>query len=195
MILYDIQTVCREHAELERQAIREGKEHQVELHSPNLTIRYSEHPLWTAGALAQRERIEHIATRALHEYAGDLVEIGAWLGQTTVCLARAAQVYARKVIVIDPYEDGTQNCGGQEYDFFADMVAPFGDTVQHVRLRSQDQRVKDFLRAQEIAFAFVDGLHTYTAALDDLNTVSHAKVIALDDMFMAPVALAFDDFQ
>jgi hypothetical protein len=74
--------------------------------------------LVTKGAVRQRDRLSWVAEWRARTYPGDFVEIGAYMGETTVRLAQVAQAYGRRVIVVDPWQVGTQNCEGHEYDIF-----------------------------------------------------------------------------
>lgn len=157
-------------------------------------ILFRQYAIWQAGAEYQAERIQTAATFAML-CPGDLVEIGALLGDTTVVLAPIARKYGRKVLVIDPYETGSQDCGGEEYEFWLERTEPYRDVIEHWRLPSQNPEAVRQLKNRKIAFAFVDGLHSYEGALSDLHAVAHASIIAVDDMNMATCRLAFDEFR
>lgn len=147
------------------------------------------------GAMYQRDRIEEGARWACEQFPGDLVEIGCLNGSTTERLAKVALKFGRRVIAIDPWEIGTQNCQGGEYENFCRSIKAYTDDVEVLRLRSDDPRVINFLLDRDVAFAFVDGLHTFAGALGDLRAVKHAGVIALDDTrAMQEVQLALEMF-
>jgi len=139
---------------------------------------------WKKGAWHQRDRVKAIAQAMVRLYYGDLVEIGCYKGDTTYHLATAALAspYSR-VFAVDPWEPGTQNCTGSEYAQFQKTLRLGGQRSRVVvlRTRSDDPIVRVALETP-LAFAFVDGLHTYEAATNDIEIVSHARVIAVDDI-------------
>lgn len=140
--------------------------------------------IYSRGANKQRERIWLVAEQCAKACPGDFVEIGAYHGETTVGLCRVAKRYGRRVIVIDPYELGTQNIDtGNEYQTFLNNTSEFRDLIDHYKMSSLDPHVIEMLKTRQLCFAFVDGLHTYEAAISDLQAVSHTKgIVALDDV-------------
>lgn len=140
--------------------------------------------IYSRGATKQRERIWHIAEQCAKAYSGDLVEIGAYHGETTVGLCQIAKLHGKRVIVVDPYEAGTQNIEtGEEYQTFLNNTSEFKDLIDHYKLSSLDPQAITALKARDLCFSFVDGLHNYEAASSDLKTVSHTNgIIALDDV-------------
>lgn len=133
------------------------------------------------GAFYQRDRIAAGARWAVSKYAGDLVEIGCLHGSTTVRLAEVARIAKRRVIAIDPFEAGTQNVEPNTFEIYQRTTAPYADVIDFMRMRSDDPRVLEELASRKLAFAFIDGLHTFEAARIDLCLTAHAKIIALDD--------------
>ena len=129
-----------------------------------------------------RERLTAIARAACEHYAGDLLEIGGYTGETTKLLAEIAREYGRRVLVVDPWEIGTHNCCGREYPQFLRNTLPYADIVDVVRLPSQHENAFNAMRGRVLAFAFVDGLHTYDGAASDLFACDHAAVICMDDI-------------
>lgn len=145
------------------------------------------------GSEGQRDRIYELAMVLLTaNRRRDLVEIGCLNGSTTQRLAIAAREMNRKVVAIDPWTIGTQNCNGGEYENFMEAIEPFKEYVDVVRLRSDDPAVRPHIPKQ-LAMAFVDGLHTYEAALQDILMVQHAEVIVVDDVGMEEVHRALED--
>ena len=134
------------------------------------------------GSTYLRERIATIAERCARDWEGDLVEIGCLNGSATVLLARVARLYNRRVIAIDPWQIGTQNCDGGEYEIFAKTIFEHRDIVDVLRLDSRDVQVKDYLAKRELCFGYVDGLHTYEAAKIDIANCSHARIVCVDDL-------------
>lgn len=129
-----------------------------------------------------RERIRRIAAFACEHYDGDLLEIGGYTGETTKLLASVAREYGRRVLVVDPWKAGTQNCCGREYPQFLKNTLPYADIVDVVRLESQHENAVSAIRGRALAFAFVDGLHTYEAAGSDVAACDHAAIICMDDI-------------
>jgi hypothetical protein len=141
---------------------------------------FKQEKYWTWGCEQQRARTAWIADYCAR-WPGDLCEIGCYTGGNTKILAQTARKYGRRVIAVDPWEPGTQDCQGGEYEIFMRNMKPFLDVLDIVRLPSQDQRAIDILASAKLCFAIVDGLHTYEGCLSDIRAVSHARVIMIDD--------------
>jgi hypothetical protein len=133
-----------------------------------------------------RDRYAYVARSACAQYPGALVEIGAYEGKTTIRLLEIAQRYDREMIVVDPWTPGVQQCGKMTYEAFARRTAPWIDRMTVIQKKSQDPGVIVTLGDGDIAFALVDGLHTYDACRTDIESVSHAGIIAVDDLWTFP---------
>ena len=140
------------------------------------------------GSFKQRDRLAMVAEECCKRTnSGDIIEIGCYLGETTVRLAEVARKYNRRVIAVDPWQKGTQNCTGIEYDTFLRNTRNFHDIIDIVRLSSLSKEAKDIIRDRELCFAYVDGLHTPSAMTSDIKSVLHCKcVIAVDDLSWSP---------
>jgi hypothetical protein len=90
----------------------------------------------------QRERIKYIAEYCCKNFKGDLIEIGAHVGETTIILCEVAKEYNRRVIVVDPWELGTQNCNGGEYDRFINNTK---DCIEYIDMY-RESSISDELR-------------------------------------------------
>jgi predicted O-methyltransferase YrrM len=134
------------------------------------------------GSTYLRERLTIVAERMARDQAGDLLEIGCLNGSTTVRLAQVARLHGRRVIAVDPWEPGTQNCTGAEYGQFLTAIAPYADIVDVVRKDSRDPDAIAYIKARPLCFAFVDGLHEYQACLSDIWACHHAHLIVVDDI-------------
>ena len=138
---------------------------------------------WSHGSVQFWDRILTIAAYCLKYFAGDIAEIGCFTGATTRALATLAKAYDRRVIAVDPWEPGTQNCEGWEYEAFLQNTKEFTDRIDVLRKDSRDKEVVKYLKARTLAFALVDGLHEHEACLSDINAVGHCQgVIAVDDI-------------
>lgn len=147
---------------------------------------------WVHGGEQQRERLERVADWCAAMMPGDLVEIGCYTGGTTVRLAKVARRYGRRVLAVDPWQSGVQECKDGDYERFLENIKPYQDVVDVLRLPSQHERVQAATKDRGLCFAFVDGLHTCEAALGDILSVAHAQVIAVDDMlYHAGIRSAF----
>ena len=140
------------------------------------------------GSSFQRERLVWMANWSANHFAGDIVEIGCRLGLTTILLAEVARRHQRRVIVVDPWEEGvfdnvTDKESSAAYPEFLKNTSEFSDIIDVVKMSSLEGEAKEKLRKRELSFSFVDGLHTYEACLCDILAVGHTKgVIAVDDI-------------
>lgn len=148
---------------------------------------------WGWGSCQQRQRLYAVSRLCAAKFPGDIVEIGCRRGETTIELARIARENGRRVIAVDPWEVGRQNCDDDsEYQEFAKNTAQWADVIDVVRFPSQDTRVIRVLAELPLCFAFIDGLHTYDGCCSDIMAVSHCPVIAVDDTLWNPyVMMAF----
>jgi hypothetical protein len=85
--------------------------------------------MYVFGGSLQRQRIENFARWSAARYPGDFVEIGAYRGETSRRLAQAAAETGRRLIVIDPWMIGGQDCEGTEHQQFLDNIAPWKEHV------------------------------------------------------------------
>jgi len=142
-----------------------------------------------------RKRLLEVADFCSRNHEGDLLEIGCFRGDTTVGLAEIAKKYNRKVIGVDPWPGKWQGHGSEsDFQKFLENIEGYKDQVQVIRLSSLSKEAKQIIKSRKLCFAYIDGLHTYSACLSDIKTVSHVKgVIAVDDIFhVAELLLAFE---
>jgi len=140
-------------------------------------------PTHIQGATFQRERLEKIVEYCCNNFEGDLIEIGAFIGLTTAVLGKVCQKYNRKLIVVDPWEKGTQACDGWEYDQFIKNTESIKDVLIIYRASSIEKNTIEFIKNQTLCFAFVDGLHTPVGVTTDIESVKHCKgIVAVDDI-------------
>lgn len=137
---------------------------------------------WTWGCLQQRERLRVVAEHCALMWPGDLVEIGCYTGGGVVAMAKIAQEHGHRVIAIDPWETGTQDCEGWEHEAFCRNIEPYRDIVDVWRAPSRATWIRASLAHRRLCFAVIDGRHTYEAALSDILITSHAAVVAVDDV-------------
>lgn len=129
--------------------------------------------------------IQEIAEYAC-QFDGDLAEIGAGEGNTTLILLSLAEKYGKKVLVVDPFEQGWHEMPesyGKGYpkstfDNTVDGKEEFLSLCKHNSLSAEAETFLDV----PLCFVFVDGLQYKGAVLNDLKNVSHAKVIVVDDI-------------
>lgn len=124
---------------------------------------------------------------ALQNHDGDIVEIGAGLGETTKLLLELAAKYDRKVYVIDPFESGWKDMPhdyGRPYTLsgFHANVHNHKDRLVIHQINSLSEKADTICRGISISFAFIDGLQYKGAVLNDLVICDHAHLICVDDM-------------
>jgi hypothetical protein len=140
-----------------------------------------------------RERLREMAFQATIESPGDILEIGAHIGLTTIVLLHVAERTGRRVIVVDPWETGTPGCRGFEHEEFLERVRPWKDLLTVHRVRSDNPQVVETIKATSLCFALVDGLHTHDVCLEDIQNVSHSHLIVVDDTHLKAVSKALQD--
>lgn len=135
------------------------------------------------GALENRSRIRKVAEFCAKTWPGDLAEIGLGHGKTTTILAEIARKYGRRVIGIDPFSVMGTGWGDNYYDVFLENTEPWRETIDLIKRSSMDPEVITTIKARDLCFAYVDGLHTYEACFSDILSVGHCKgIIAVDDI-------------
>ena len=134
------------------------------------------------GMVDLRLRLGKACELALLNYEGDILEIGAHIGRSTVILAALAKKYNRKVIVIDPW-DGRQEGNESVYQTFKQNTKEFEDIIEINRLDSMSDEAKTIIKENKFAFCWIDGLHTVEACKSDIDSCSTQKgIIAVDDL-------------
>jgi hypothetical protein len=135
--------------------------------------------------------------RLLPSVEGDILEIGALTGTTTKVLCETAKKFNRQVFVVDPW-NGSEAGGEEQYNIFKERTQGY-DNLTVIRLDSNSPEAVEKIQQLKLAFGFVDGLHTFSYALKDLQSVEKAIVrggiICLDDINLGEVKRAADEFK
>jgi hypothetical protein len=136
--------------------------------------------------------VVEVARVALMNCEGDLVEIGAHVGRTTIRLLELAEQYDRRVLVVDPWEKGTQNCRGHERSKFLERTERLAHRLDVVRAESESmEAIAALIDRRPLALALVDGLHVYRAAKNDIYATMNASIVCVDDLDMPEVLQAY----
>lgn len=129
-----------------------------------------------------RLRVAKACEIAVKHFKGNIVEIGAMKGLTTRMFCEIARKNNRRVVVVDPWIAGTQNCEGHEYEAFLKNTEEYKDVLTVLRHRSDHLLVWKYMADLDIAFCFVDGLHMPEVMSQDVRMTAHAKMICCDDI-------------
>lgn len=142
--------------------------------------------------------IGKVEARFLYRMArrkGDLVEIGCWMGRSTVVLQLAAQVWGAQLTTIDPF--GRENMpaeplGGAKWrpeatkEKWEANLRKCGVPIPELFAMASDE-ARPLYGDREIAMVFIDGLHTQAQVRRDLQNwaplVKKTGYLALHDMF------------
>lgn len=148
---------------------------------------------WSHGTIQHTARVMAVAEYA-SRFPGDFCEIGCMAGATTSGLGAIAKAAGKRVIAIDPWETGTQNCEGWEYEAFLENTAQVADVIDVLRATSQSREAVGMVLARTLCFAFVDGSHEYEDCRSDIMLVSQAPIVCVDDwLWSAAVKMAFEE--
>ena len=128
--------------------------------------------------------INFLQQRNIHQLAGDLVEIGAFMGGGTVKLAGYAGKHNRKVYVVDVFEpalDQTVSRGGMTaqtvYEAFLEgrsMWEVYQEATRdfnNIVTIHQDSKKVSFREQQQFIFGFIDGCHEESYVYSDFHLI------------------------
>lgn len=145
---------------------------------------------WAYGSIYNRQRLAEVCAWSVERHAGDVLEIGVYVGATSLVLAPSCAKYRRQLLLIDPWEEGTTGVDSSTFpEITAQNLKPFGDTVQILQMRSQDPKAIELMRSHQFAFAYIDGSHLAKDLAVDLHTVLPLTtgVVGIDDWFLPEV--------
>lgn len=138
------------------------------------------------GCRNQRERIKRVCELAVSNLEGDILEIGCHIGLTTRILCEIARKHNRKVIVVDPW-NGQQEGNQSVYEVFLQNTKEYEDVLEINRVSSFSREGKDVISRNKFAFCWIDGLHTYEACKQDIDSCApHNAILAVDDLKWLP---------
>lgn len=125
-------------------------------------------------------RLMFVADRCAREWRqGELAEIGAGAGGTTVKLAAAARKWGRRVIVIETWDAGAEGYREEDREIFDGSTLPYRDIVEVLRLSPLSVQAVTGLAIRPLCFAYVGGPSQYEAVIADIAAVGHAPVVAV----------------
>ena len=146
-------------------------------------------PLHSLGCKNQRERLKSICELSLQNFEGNILEIGCHIGLTTKIYCELARKYNRKVVVVDPW-NGQQQGDQNIYEQFLTNTKEYEDVLLIHRVSSFAPEGKNIITKGEFAFCWIDGLHTYDACKQDIESCSKQKgILAVDDLRWLPPLL------
>jgi predicted O-methyltransferase YrrM len=128
---------------------------------------------------------------------GDVLEIGAFIGNTTKMFSKALENNInKKIYVLDPY-NGQQEGNDNVYSQFKQNTNELINLI-HYREKSQSDFAINFMKKNRFMYVFVDGLHTYEGCFHDMlniaDNLSIGGVICLDDTNVIEIKKALSDF-
>lgn len=142
------------------------------------------HHSW--GCKNQRQRLRLVCELALDNYEGDILEIGCHVGLTTSIFCEIAKEKGRKVVVIDPW-NGQQEGNQTVYEKFLENTSGHEDVLEVNRLSSFSIEGKKLIKSGKFAFCWIDGLHTYHACSEDIDSCAGQEgILAVDDLRWLP---------
>ena len=157
------------------------------------------------GFLPDDEGLALYAAAVTAEADGPLLEVGSWMGKSTLYLAGAARARGSKVVTVDHHRGSEEHQPGWEYHD-ASLVDPdVGriDTLPHFRRTTATAGVEDVVVAvvapsetlaqlwsTPLAFLFLDGSHTDESAQRDYASwsphLAAGGTLAIHDVFPDP---------
>lgn len=128
--------------------------------------------------------IDFLEQRALCKLAGDMVEIGAYMGRGTAKLAKLAQRYGKKVYAVDVFDPSLDKTlsksgirAGDVYEAFLrgrSMLEVYRESTRgfdNIVTMREDSRKVRFPRGQKFMFGFIDGCHQQSYVENDFHTI------------------------
>lgn len=147
-----------------------------------------------------------VCSKLIETFGGNIIEIGAGVGESTAKFLEISREYNVKTIVIDPFEDGWDEMPpsyGRPYPYstFVKNTLFCKDNLILHKVSSQTDGLIELLQNEiPYSFSFVDGLQYDWAVLNDLNLMDSLKcrVICVDDYErltdVSQVRIAVDEF-
>ncbi|MGC6471610.1 MAG: class I SAM-dependent methyltransferase [Parvibaculales bacterium] len=139
------------------------------------------------------------------EVNGPAVEIGSYCGKSTVYLGTACRVTGRQLVAVDHHYGSEENQPGEGYfdPELADAATGGMSSLAHFRETMRRAKLEDVvvpivapssqaapLITQALAFVFIDGGHSMSAAFDDYRLwtgkLAPGGVLAIHDVFPNP---------
>lgn len=139
------------------------------------------------GSAQNRPRLKSVAEYCIERWPGDIIEIGLGHGRTTMIFAEIARACGRRVIGVDPFDvrTGFGDNRSEQFNIYTKNTRPWQDTIDLIKESSLVPETVATIKARELCFAYVDGLHQYEACLSDILTVGHCNgIIAVDDILV-----------
>lgn len=124
----------------------------------------------------------------------DAVEIGCLDGVGTLYLSN----FFKSVYAIDPWDGRQQGTENKYQTFVRNASRAKEGNVYHCRTGSETPQALEFLQKSnpKLSFAFIDGLHTYEAVMNDFNLIRPWCIkgcyIVIDDTDVAVIDKACD---
>lgn len=123
---------------------------------------------------------------------GDIVEIGSWMGKSTICLAAGSKAGNKnRVIAIDPHKgefskgDGIGKKAPTFKKFQANIQAAGVSDIVKPILATSEEAAKKWKKP--ISLLFIDGLHDYQHTMQDFSfwspLLAKRGVVAFHDAF------------
>ncbi len=138
-----------------------------------------------------RKTIQQRLAAIAQEFPGNIIEIGAGNGDTTVEFLKVQQDREFGVLVVDPFESGWDEMPdsyGKPYPYekFKEETDEYvkGKNLGVLQLSSQDQVAKLHIESTPlVSLIFIDGLQYKDAVLSDLRTAIKCRplIICVDD--------------
>jgi predicted O-methyltransferase YrrM len=157
------------------------------------------------GFLPPDEGLALYAAAAGAQADGPLLEVGSWMGKSTLYLAAAARARNTQVVTVDHHRGSEEHQPGWEYHDPSLVDPEVGriDTLPHFRRTTATAGVEDVVVAvvapsevlaglwgTPLAFLFLDGSHTDESAQRDYASwaphLVHGGTLAIHDVFPDP---------
>jgi hypothetical protein len=128
--------------------------------------------------------IDFMKQRALHKLAGDIIEIGAYMGRGTARLAKFARRYGKNVYAIDVFDPRLDKTlsksgikAGDVYEAFLkgrSMLEVYRESIRgldNIITVKKDSRKVSFPQGQRFIFGFIDGCHQQAYVENDFHLI------------------------
>lgn len=123
--------------------------------------------------------------------SGDVLEIGAYMGKTSIFLSLLCQKLCngKKVYSIDPFTEETMAKGHDQWNstIYNHFFEHTRRLENHLHIRKPSSEAAIFFPDNSICFAFIDGDHSYEGVINDFQNY-------LPKMVLGGI-MCFDDYR